>query len=75
MFKVPDVAKRLNCSNSTVYGLVDSGKLVCHRIGRGRGTVRVSEEDLTTYLDSCRTEKVSVVRTAPTKLASKQEWF
>jgi excisionase family DNA binding protein len=55
MFLKPhDVAERLNVSLSTVYGLIESGKLACHRIGRGRGAVRVSEEDLGAYLESCR---------------------
>ena len=57
MLTVPQVAARLNVSQSLVYALVDSGKIVSHRIGNGRGTVRISEADLATYLDSCRREK------------------
>lgn len=55
MFLTPrEVADRLKVSLSTVYGLVESGKLACHRIGLRRGAVRVSEEDLAAYLESCR---------------------
>ena len=56
MFKVPDIAKQLNCSISTVYGLVDAGKLVAYRIGVGRGALRIAESDLTSFLESCRTK-------------------
>lgn len=54
MLKVADIAKRLNCAVSTVYALVESGRLPCHRIGCGRGAVRVSDEDLSAYLDQSR---------------------
>ncbi len=57
MFKVPEVAKQLNCSISTVYGLVDAGKLVAYRIGVGRGALRITESDLLAFLESCRTKK------------------
>jgi excisionase family DNA binding protein len=54
LLKPRDVAQRLNVSLSTVYGLVESGKLACHRIGCRRGAVRVSEQDLDAYVASCR---------------------
>jgi excisionase family DNA binding protein len=54
MLTIRQVAERLNISASTVYSLVSSRKLPCHRIGVGRGAVRVSEEDLSVYLESCR---------------------
>jgi excisionase family DNA binding protein len=42
MLRVPQVAERLNCSVSTVYGLIESGRLGHHRCPG----VRVSEEQL-----------------------------
>lgn len=55
MFLKPkDLAQRLNVSLSTVYGLIESGRIACHRFGKGRGAVRVSEEDLAAYLANCR---------------------
>ena len=57
-----EVAKRLNVCQQCVYQLVESGKLVSHRIGVGRGTIRISEDDLAEYLESCRVEKEAVQR-------------
>lgn len=50
LMKVGDVAKRLNCSVSLVYDHIASGRLGSHRIGKGRGGVRVSEEHLAAFL-------------------------
>jgi excisionase family DNA binding protein len=65
MFKVPEVAQQLNCSISTIYGLVDTGKLVAYRIGQGRGAVRIAQTDLDAYLESCRSQKTEGVRKLP----------
>ena len=46
MLKATQVAERLNCSVSTVYGLIESGRLAHHRCPG----VRVSEEQLAEYL-------------------------
>jgi excisionase family DNA binding protein len=65
MHKVNQVAEKLNVSESIVYALIDAGRLACHRIGVGRGTIRVSTEDLDAYLASCRVEKGEEPRPAP----------
>jgi excisionase family DNA binding protein len=54
LLKVRDTAERLNVSESCVYQLIEAGKLPCHRIGNGRGAIRISEADLNDYLASCR---------------------
>lgn len=54
LLTVQEVAERLSISRAAAYQLVDSGKLAHHRIGVGRGVIRVSEEDLSLYLESCR---------------------
>lgn len=59
MLTVKQVADRLNVSQSIIYALVDKGKIVCHRIGVGRGSIRISEEDLACYLRSCRNTESS----------------
>ena len=59
---IRQVAERLNVSASTVYRLVSSGKLSCHRIGVGHGAVRVSEAERAAYLESCRQGTVMQLR-------------
>ena len=54
MLTVKQVAERLNVSQSIIYALVDAGQIVCHRIGVGRGPIRITAEDLARYLKSCR---------------------
>lgn len=56
LLTVKDAAARLNVSAATVYALIDSGKLSCHRIGVGRGVIRISEADITAYLSDCHLE-------------------
>lgn len=54
MLTVPEVAERLRVAVSTVYALVETGKLGAFRIGPNDGAIRVSEEQLETYLNTCR---------------------
>lgn len=59
LLTVKEVARRLRVSQSLVYQLVDTGRLGCHRIGNGRGAIRICPEDVTNYLQSCRAEASS----------------
>lgn len=54
MMTVPEVAERLRVAVSTVYALVETGKLEAFRIGPHDGAIRVNEEQFQTYLDACR---------------------
>ncbi|MCB9950051.1 MAG: helix-turn-helix domain-containing protein [Planctomycetaceae bacterium] len=54
LLTVEQAATQLQVSRSVVYALVERGKLACHRIGLGRGTIRIAQSDLDTYLESCR---------------------
>lgn len=54
MLTVPEVAERLRVAVSTVYALVETGKLEAFRIGPNDGAIRVSEEQLAEYLATCR---------------------
>jgi excisionase family DNA binding protein len=65
LLTIRDVAQRLTIAPSTAYALIQSGKIVGHRIGVGRGAIRVDEEDLETFLESCR----SSPRPAPRRKA------
>lgn len=52
MLRVKEVATRLDVHVSTVYRLVDSGRLRSARIGTGKGTVRIPKDSLESYLKS-----------------------
>lgn len=54
LMTVKQAADQLQISESCVYALIENGKLACHRIGIGRGTIRISDLDLENYLQSCR---------------------
>jgi len=56
MLTIREVADLLNVSRGCVYTLVASGQLPCHRIGTGRGTIRVHRNDLASYLSGCKDE-------------------
>ncbi len=56
LLTVKDIADRLKVSVSCVYQLIESGRLAHHRIGLGRGAIRVSESDLSDFLASNREE-------------------
>ena len=51
---VKETAEKLNVSETTVYGLVARGSLASHRIGVGRGTVRITQQAIDRYLTDCR---------------------
>ncbi len=55
MLRVQQVASRLNCSVATVYALIESGRLGHHRCPG----VRVSEEQLTVYLEATKRERAT----------------
>ena len=57
MFTVNEVASRLNVSRSTIYNAIESGSLPHHRFGKGRGTIRVSEEQLQDFLVTAKVEQ------------------
>src|SRR4051812_19722986 len=49
-FTVRQVAERLRVSTATVYQLCADQKLPHFRVGAGRGTIRIREEDLEDFL-------------------------
>jgi excisionase family DNA binding protein len=53
LLKIPEVAQRLSVSTSFVYEIIAEGRLGHHRLGRGQGALRVSEQQLAAYLASC----------------------
>lgn len=71
MLKLSDVARRLNCSLSNVYSLVDSGRIIATSIGAAGKGYRVAEEDLQTFIDSRRKGKAPQPWPETTKPISK----
>lgn len=68
MFRVSEVATLLRVSRTCVYQLVDSGKLGCFRIGIGRGAIRISQDDLTSFVEASR-ERVKATASVPSHSA------
>ena len=62
LMTVKTISKRLMCSVAHVYALIDARELLCYKIGLGsQGGIRISEEQLKTYLESKRVyEKVAL---------------
>ena len=54
LLTIHEVAAILKVSKSLVYGMIASGKIACHRIGNGRGAIRVRRDDLEEFLAACR---------------------
>jgi excisionase family DNA binding protein len=65
LLTVREVATTLRVSPSLVYQLIEAGKIACHRIGTGRGAIRVSSADLDAYLQGCRSERQTPVPKPP----------
>jgi len=54
MLTVKEVAQRLRVSATCVYQLIDKRQLMCHRIGVGRGAIRICEADLAEFIGDCK---------------------
>jgi excisionase family DNA binding protein len=60
LLTVKEAAERLGrVSEKTVYKLCTDRKLAHFRIGAGRGVIRISEEDLEAYRQSCKVAQYS----------------
>ena len=53
LYRVKAVAAILDVSPATIYRAIESGALPALKLGTGNGTLRVSESDLTQYVQSC----------------------
>lgn len=67
--RVNEVAQRLNLSLSTVYQLIESGRLPSHCVGMRKG-IRVAESDLLAYVEWCRSARRQAPAPAPKKNGS-----
>jgi excisionase family DNA binding protein len=53
---VRQAAEQLEVSPSLVYALCARGKLGHHRVGLGRGAIRITDDDVRAYRDATRVE-------------------
>lgn len=58
LLRVREAAEELAVSAKVVYRLCESGDIPHHRIGVGRGSIRIRREDLDVFIDDCRVESV-----------------
>lgn len=72
MLTVVEVAKRMGVSVALVYSLVESGALPHYRIGNPgkRGAVRISEEQLATFLLSRMKGSETTKEPPPSRVAA-----
>lgn len=54
LLTVKEVACRLKLSESLVYRLIERKQIACHRVGTGRGRIRITSSDLEDYLQRCK---------------------
>lgn len=54
LLTVKDAATRLNVAATTIYDLVQKGRLPHFRIGVDRGAIRIDQSDLDAYLNASR---------------------
>ena len=59
LLTVRDTAGRLGVSLGCVYGLVAKGELPHLRVGTGRGTIRIDENDLGDFIEGRKVGKPS----------------
>lgn len=69
MLTVREAAERLNVSEKTVRNLLSHGLMSFHRIGTGRGVIRISENAIVAHLAD---NEVRADSTAPTSRKRRQ---
>lgn len=67
MLTVNEVAERLKCSPALIYQLCADGRLAHHRLGTGRGTIRITENSLQEFLDTTHVGTHAITLSRPLK--------
>ena len=62
---VKQASDRLNCSRALVYALCGQGMLKHIRLGLGRGTIRIEEDDLLAFIELNKTASSTPPATLP----------
>jgi excisionase family DNA binding protein len=60
LLTVREAAERLGCSEALVYLLCSERRLPHVRLGTGRGTIRIAEDDINEFVKSCRIDPHSL---------------
>lgn len=60
LLTVRESAERLGCSEALVYLLCSERRLPHVRLGTGRGTIRIVEDDINEFVKSCRIDAHSL---------------
>lgn len=58
LFSVKEVATQFGVNPHSVYRMIAAGTLRGHRLGLGRGTLRISQDEIRRYLDSSGTDRL-----------------
>jgi len=66
LLTVRETADLLKLSAGAVYALCKAGTLPHHRLGQGRGAIRVDRQDLFAYVEACRAGAAPVRGSGPT---------
>ena len=62
LLTVKDISQRLNMSVTFVYQELSSGRLEHYQLGKVKGRIRVSENQLCNYLESFRKAQKTALR-------------
>lgn len=62
LLTVRESAERLGCSEGLVYLLCAERRLPHVRLGTGRGTIRISEDDINEYVKNSRIDAHSLTK-------------
>ncbi len=65
LLTVKEAANLLKLSCGAVYALCKAGTLPHHRLGLGRGAVRIDRQDLLAYVEACRTGAAPIRGSGP----------
>jgi excisionase family DNA binding protein len=60
LLTVRESAERLGCSEALVYLLCSERRLPHVRLGTGRGTIRIAEDDINEFVKNCRIDAHSL---------------
>jgi excisionase family DNA binding protein len=71
LLTIRQVAELLRLSESTVRTMVERRIIPVYRVGTGRGSIRISRDDLRVYLENQREERSEPVRSDRLELRPK----